>query len=157
MSFLELKLPPVLLVLAFALLMWGVSQLGVLSFLQLDLGFIVRLSILLFGIIAGSLIALLGVKAFKEASTTVNPIKPESASSLVTSGIYQYTRNPMYLGMLLCVIAWSGFLAHFGALTLTPFFVLYMSRFQIEPEERALETLFGDEVLEYRTQVRRWC
>lgn len=157
MSFLELKLPPVLLVLVFALLMWGASQLDALSFLQMELDFIVRLSILLFGIISGSLIALLGVKAFKQASTTVNPINPESASSLVTSGIYQYTRNPMYLGMLLCLIALSGFFAHFGALAFTPFFVLYMSRFQIEPEERALESLFGDQVLEYRIQVRRWC
>lgn len=104
----------------------------------------------------GILIAIFGVVAFRRARTTVNPMRPDGASSLVASGIYNYTRNPMYLGMLLVLIGWAAYLARPWALAVLPVFVIYMNRFQIGPEERVLEGIFGAEFDAYRSRVRRW-
>ena len=95
-------------------------------------------------------------KSFKKAHTTVNPLNPEACSTLVDTGIYRYSRNPMYLALLLALAGWGIFLGNFYALVLTIAFVLYMNRFQIRPEEKALEALFGTGFLEYRRSVRRW-
>lgn len=94
--------------------------------------------------------------SFLEANTTVNPMKPSSASSLVTSGIYRHTRNPMYLGMLFILIGWALYLANILTFLVLPAFILYMNQFQIKPEERALTARFGREYLEYMAQVHRW-
>lgn len=104
----------------------------------------------------GAAIDLAGLAAFRKARTTINPLRPEKASSLVRSGIYRYTRNPMYLGMLVLLLAWSAYLAHPAAFAMLPLFVLYLNRFQIAPEERALARLFGAEFDDYRRRVRRW-
>jgi protein-S-isoprenylcysteine O-methyltransferase Ste14 len=104
----------------------------------------------------GVLTCLAGVGSFRRAKTTVNPMKPDAASSLVVSGIYRYTRNPMYLGFLLILLGWAAFLANLLALLLLPAYVLYMNRFQISPEERALASLFPQDYAEYRGRVRRW-
>ena len=96
------------------------------------------------------------VLSFRRAHTTVNPMQPSSASSLVTSGIYRYTRNPMYLGMLFVLVGWALYLANVLVFLFLPAFILYMNRFQIEPEERAMTALFGQEFLEYASRVRRW-
>ncbi len=105
---------------------------------------------------AGVLVCLLGVAAFRRAKTTVNPMTPEAASSLVIVGIYRATRNPMYLGFLLLLAAFAGYLSNALAAVLLPLFALYMTRFQIRPEERALETRFGADFIAYRGRVRRW-
>ena len=97
-----------------------------------------------------------GVVSFRQAQTIVNPLKPETASALVRSGIYQYSRNPMYVGFALLLLAWACYLASPVALFGLLGFVLYMNRFQISPEERALATLYGSEYQVYQTQVRRW-
>lgn len=94
--------------------------------------------------------------SFRKARTTVNPLKPETASALVSSGVYRYTRNPMYLGFAIVLIAWSIFLAWPPALLGVLGFVMYMNIFQIGPEERALASLFGREFTQYCSQVRRW-
>jgi protein-S-isoprenylcysteine O-methyltransferase Ste14 len=96
------------------------------------------------------------VVAFRRAGTTVNPMKPESSSSLVVSGIYAFTRNPMYLGFLFALLAWAIYLSHPAAFLVLPLFVWYMNRFQIEPEERALASLFGEAFTTYAARVRRW-
>jgi protein-S-isoprenylcysteine O-methyltransferase Ste14 len=83
-------------------------------------------------------------------------MKPDSASSLVVSGIYKYTRNPMYLGFLLVLLGWAAFLSNLAALALLPAFVAYMNRFQIRPEERVLASLFPNDYPAYRAKVRRW-
>ena len=81
---------------------------------------------------------------------------PASASSLVTSGVYGVTRNPMYVGLLFVLVAWASLLAAPWTLIGPLVFVAYISRFQIAPEERALSTIFGDAYSQYRTRVRRW-
>lgn len=100
--------------------------------------------------------AVAGVVSFRIAKTTVNPLHPEGASTLVTSGVYQLTRNPMYLGALILLIGWAAFLANALAFILVPSFVVYMSRFQIGPEEKALTSLFNSEFTTYCVKVRRW-
>lgn len=103
-----------------------------------------------------TVIMLAGVAAFRAARTTVNPLQPQQTSTLVVGGVFRYTRNPMYLGMAVALAAWAAVLGKLWLLPGVLLFVLYMSRFQIAPEERAMETLFGDEWQHYRTQVRRW-
>jgi protein-S-isoprenylcysteine O-methyltransferase Ste14 len=78
------------------------------------------------------------------------------ASALVTGGVYRLTRNPMYLGLLLDLLAWAVFLWAPLALAVLPIFVLYIHRFQIVSEERALSSLFGSEYADYKQLVRRW-
>ena len=98
-----------------------------------------------------------GVVGFRKAQTTVNPLSPEQATSLVSGGIYRFTRNPMYLGMLLVVIASGIFWQHLVALAVgAVFFFAYINRFQITPEEQAMEKLFGDEFRTYCERARRW-
>lgn len=104
----------------------------------------------------GILIDLAGLFQFLRARTTINPLTPKNASALVTGGIYRWTRNPMYLGMATLLLAWGVWLANAGALAVISLFVAYLNRFQIAPEERALEDRFGDEFAAYRARARRW-
>jgi protein-S-isoprenylcysteine O-methyltransferase Ste14 len=152
MQVLELKIPPPVVALLMAAAMWGIRQ----TTTPVDIPMVVRAGIASAVAVAGIGIALWGVIAFRRARTTVNPLKPESASSLVTSGVYRFTRNPMYVGMGLVLIAWAFLLSSAMALLGPVVFVLYMNRFQIEPEERALAIRFGDAFLNYRATVRRW-
>jgi protein-S-isoprenylcysteine O-methyltransferase Ste14 len=107
-------------------------------------------------VVAGVGIALAGVKSFARANTTVNPIRPAATSSLVVTGVYRFSRNPMYLGMVLVLLGWAAYLANAMAFLLVPAFVLYISRFQIVPEERVLFEKFGSEFTMYKASVRRW-
>jgi protein-S-isoprenylcysteine O-methyltransferase Ste14 len=107
-------------------------------------------------VLLGATIAISGVLSFRRARTTVNPLKPDTSSSLVRSGVYTLTRNPMYLGMLMLLLAWGIYLSNALALLFVPLFLVYMNRFQIEPEERALTARFGQEFVAYTRQVRRW-
>lgn len=88
--------------------------------------------------------------------TTVDPRLRNQPVGLVTSGIYAFTRNPMYVGFFCILTAWASFLSHRLAFGLLPVFVVYMSRFQIRPEEAYLETHFADEYRSYKDNVRRW-
>ena len=104
----------------------------------------------------GQSIGIAGIVAFRRAKTTVNPIKARLASALVIRGVYRYTRNPMYLGLLLTLLAWAVFLANPIAVLWVVVYVLYITRFQIIPEERVLTSLFGAEYEAYKGRVRRW-
>lgn len=97
-----------------------------------------------------------GVYSFRKAKTTVDPRKPSATSSLVTSGIYRWTRNPMYVGFLFVLLAWGIYLSNLWSLSLSIGYVFYMNCFQIQPEEKVLEKLFGKEYLRYKQQARRW-
>lgn len=107
-------------------------------------------------VVTGGLVALAGVSAFRRARTTVNPMHPDTSSTLVTSGIYRYTRNPMYLGFLLILAGYGVWLANLPALLWLIGYVLYLTRFQIIPEERWLSQKFGADFQYYRERVRRW-
>lgn len=152
MKSLELKIPPLLLALAIAGAMWVASRLP----FPLDVPEPVRICGAVTLLLAGGAVALSGTRAFRQVRTTVSPLVPEKASALVRTGIYGVSRNPMYLGMLLVLAGWSVFLASAPALLGLPGFVLYIERFQIEPEERMLEKLFGEDYCEYQSKVRRW-
>ena len=99
---------------------------------------------------------LVSTLALRRFRTTVNPLKPETASALVTSGIYQISRNPIYVGFALILVGWAAYLASPLALIGVVVFVLFINRFQIAPEERAMVKLFGAEFGNYRAKVRRW-
>jgi protein-S-isoprenylcysteine O-methyltransferase Ste14 len=106
--------------------------------------------------VVGVSLAVAGIREFRVARTTVNPLQPGQASSMVTSGVYRYTRNPMYLGMLCLLAGWGAWLGRWAPFCVLPVFVLYMNRFQIAAEERALEQRFGAAFREYAGRVRRW-
>jgi len=101
-------------------------------------------------------INLMAIGQFLRSKTTISPVKPEKASKLVTTGLYQFSRNPMYLGLLLALLAWALWLGNAFNVLLAAFFVMYMNKFQILPEEEALLKLFGKEYTAYCTLVRRW-
>jgi len=107
-------------------------------------------------LIGALIIGLAAVYGFRRAKTTVNPLKPEASTALVTGGLYRWTRNPMYLAMLLLLLAWACIVSNWAALAILPLFVAYLNRFQIGPEERALQARFGAEFESYRRKVRRW-
>jgi protein-S-isoprenylcysteine O-methyltransferase Ste14 len=96
------------------------------------------------------------VISFRLANTTVNPLTPGIASSLVTSGIYQFTRNPMYVGFAAFLLAWASFLATVWGVSLIGVYIAYIQHFQVIPEERALKKLFKDEFIHYEDHVRPW-
>jgi protein-S-isoprenylcysteine O-methyltransferase Ste14 len=153
MRFLELRIPPPLVGLIVAAAMWVIaSSLPPLLPLPVSL----RLPAAVMLALAGVAIALSGVVSFRRARTTVNPLKPETSTSLVSTGIYRITRNPMYLGMLAVLLAWAAYLPSVLALLGPAAFALYITRFQIIPEERVLHSLFGAAFVEYTQKVRRW-
>ncbi len=107
-------------------------------------------------LVIGLLLMVLAAWTFTRAKTTLNPMLPERASSLVTNGIFRLSRNPIYLGDALLLVAygiWLGCLANVAWLIL---FIGYIQYFQIIPEERALRQLFGQDYSEYCSRVRRW-
>ena len=152
MNALELKVPPLVLVLVLAGAMWFAAM--QLPSLAITLPWRHGLAVTISGV--GILFILAGIYSFQRAKTTVNPTRPAAASSVVTSGVYRFSRNPMYVGFLLALIGWATFLSHTLPFLFLPAFVAYMNRFQISPEERALSAKFGDEYETYKQAVRRW-
>jgi protein-S-isoprenylcysteine O-methyltransferase Ste14 len=152
MRSLELKIPPVVTFLLVGGLMWGVARaapgFGLMLPARQPLAAVLAL--------AGAAIAILAVISFRRARTTVHPLHPETASALVASGIFQLSRNPMYLGLLLILLGWAVFLASSPAFAFPVAFILLMNRLQIIPEEKALAAKFGAGFAAYRSKVRRW-
>ena len=97
-----------------------------------------------------------GVIEFRHKHTTINPLTPSASSAIVTGGIYRVSRSPMYLGFLLVLAGWAVYLSNAGAALFLPAFVAYLTRYQIQPEERALLAKFGSQYAEYMSRVRRW-
>ena len=96
------------------------------------------------------------VSSFKRQNTTVNPISIEKASSLVVNGVFKYSRNPMYLGMSFILLGLTFKFNVIGGLLFTSMFMLFITIFQIKPEEAAMEKLFDQEWKDYTKNVRRW-
>jgi len=149
---LELKIPPLALVLLWAAAMRGSSYLVP----ALGLGIPGRRVLVGICLGLGALIALPGILAFLRAKTTIHPMHPENASALVTSGIYRWSRNPMYVGVLFVLTGWALWLSHLLPFFFLPLFVAYLNRFQIQPEEKALKAKFGEAFTDYMQSVRRW-
>jgi protein-S-isoprenylcysteine O-methyltransferase Ste14 len=149
---LELKIPPVGVFLLAGLAMWGISK----SLPAATVGFPGQLAVAGALFIAGGVVGIGSVVAFRRRQTTVDPTEPHKASTLVTTGYYQYSRNPMYLGLALVLAAWATYLANPVSVLMLPAFIAYMTRFQIKPEERALLDRFGADFALYASRVRRW-
>lgn len=150
----ELKVPPPVVFLFAGALSRGLAAAA--PRLQAPLAGPVRtvLAVLCLGL--GLLCGALGLRELQSAGTTPDPRYPQQAVVLVTSGIYRYTRNPMYLGMAIILVGWALWLGNWAALLGAAAFVAYVSRFQIIPEERALAARFGAAYEAYRRSVRRW-
>ncbi len=152
MRSLELRIPPPLVALLTALAMWAVARVSIRIVVDAGVRGLLAAGLLLLGL--G--ISIAGVVAFRRARTTVNPLRPEATTALVVSGIYRRTRNPMYLGMAIALVAWAVQLAAPWAMLGPVAFVAWITRFQIVPEERALANRFGSGFDDYRRKVSRW-
>ena len=137
MGSLELKVPPPLVALLFGFLMWLASPLVD----AVEIPFSIRVGLAVAVACTGAVFGMSAMVWFRRAKTTMSPVKPGAASVLVTSGVYRFTRNPMYLSLLLYLLAWGLYLSNWLALLFLPLFVLYINRFQIVPEERTLSSL----------------
>ncbi len=148
----KLKVPPIIVFLAFAVLMYVLARFFPVGYFD----FFGR-SYMMYGLlaIAGS-IGFISLFQFFKSKTTIDPTRPSKASRLVTSGIYQFSRNPMYFGLLLMLLAWGLWLGNAFNIVLVAAFVAYMNAFQIVPEEEVLLKLFAKEYKQYCTLVRRW-
>lgn len=152
MKALELAIPPPLVMFAIGLIMWLLSV----AFPAFTLPVISSLAAAVIVGLIGLGISMAGIITFKQAKTTSDPRKPAEASTLVTSGIYCHTRNPMYLGVLLILIGWGLALGNALALIFALVFVPYINRYQIQPEERLLQGKFAEAFTAYKAKVRRW-
>lgn len=152
MQALELKVPPPVVLLVIAAAMWAVSLAGPSLGLREPHGIVVAGAIAAVG--AG--IDLFSVISFLLAKTTINPMKPDRTTALVTSGAYRFSRNPMYVGLVIVLLAWAVFLNSAWSLVGPFVFVLYINRLQIVPEERVLAAAFGPAYAAYKSSVRRW-
>lgn len=106
--------------------------------------------------LASAAIALTALVQFARERTTIDPKRPEAASRLVTTGAFRWTRNPIYLALLIWLLAWGLSQGNLVSLALIVVFPLWITRFQIIPEERALAAKFGDKFERYRRRTRRW-
>tara|TARA_X000000368_G_scaffold408227_1_gene388613 strand:- start:586 stop:906 length:321 start_codon:yes stop_codon:yes gene_type:complete len=104
----------------------------------------------------GLFVFISAVRSFRKQKTTVNPLEPSQASSLVTSGIFKFSRNPMYLGMLIILLSTSFKFNLIGGMIISLFFYIFITKFQIIPEEEAMNELFGDKFTQYSNTTRRW-
>jgi protein-S-isoprenylcysteine O-methyltransferase Ste14 len=152
MRFLETRIPAPFVAIAIAVGMWLLPREQVAS------GAIesVRLATIDLSMNLSAVVALAAFLTFWRARTTINPLQPERASVLVTHGIYRFTRNPMYLSLLLLLVAYASHLGSWVAFAGPTGYVAYITRFQILPEERVLAAKFGDEFAAYKRRVRRW-
>ncbi|THV59683.1 isoprenylcysteine carboxylmethyltransferase family protein [Flagellimonas alvinocaridis] len=148
----NLRIPPALVLLIFGGLMYVLDEF--LPFGEFDFFGRTTLVSILVGL--GVLVMLIAIIQFFWAKTTVDPLNPQKAKKLVTNGIYNFTRNPMYLGMLLFLLAFGLWLGNAFNTLLAAGFVSYMNHFQIRNEEKALEEVFGKEYRMYSKITRRW-
>ena len=149
-EWLEHRVPPPIVAACVGALMLGAAW--VLPVFAFDVPWALGAALAGIGVVVG----IADVLQFRRARTTLNPLTPDEASALVSGGIYRWTRNPMYLGMALVLAGWGLYIGNLGALALIGLFVMYIDRFQIDPEERALQARFGDAFAAYRKRVRRW-
>ena len=144
------KIPPPIVTLVFGLCIYLSKS----FFPEFSFSILSSLSIISF--IVGISVLVTAIISFKNHETTVNPISIEKASSLVVTGIFKYSRNPMYLGMSFILLGLTLKYNLIGGLIFTGLFMLFITKFQIKPEETAMEKLFDQEWKDYVSNVRRW-
>jgi len=135
-----------------AIFMWIISFYGD----NFGLNFKYNNKFALFFLTAGVVIIGLSIVTFIMAETMITPLHPDKSSNLVKTGIYQYTRNPMYLGLLLILFSIEWYLQNLASMFVLPIYVWFISKYQIMPEEEALYKLFGQNYKNYQDNVRRW-
>ncbi|MGY1531582.1 methyltransferase family protein [Luteimonas sp. A649] len=150
MRWLETRVPPLVVLVLMCALAFGIAE------LLPSASFSFPVPGTLFLLCVGLALNIIPKVAFRRAGTTVNPLRPAKASQLVTSGVYRFTRNPMYLGHALMLLGWALYLGNLVALGAVPVLVLYLSRFQIRPEETQLLARFPDAYAAFCRQVPRW-
>jgi protein-S-isoprenylcysteine O-methyltransferase Ste14 len=156
---LDHKIPPPIVGAFLAGAMWVVARMLSVSQISepvLKTSENLRIAVALAFVALGIFLMALGVLAFRRAKTTTSAVRPQTVSSLVTRSVYRYTRNPMYLGDAIVLVGFAVYLAAPLAFFGPVVFILFVTRFQISPEERALRERFGREFLEYQEKVRRW-
>lgn len=144
------KIPPPIVTLAFGLMIYFSRNIFP------DINNIIFYILSLFFIILGPFILISAVRSFKAEQTTINPININNASSLVISGVFKYSRNPMYLGMVFILLALSFWFNLVGGILFTSIFIMYITKFQIIPEEAAMKSIFGEDFNKYKNKTRRW-
>jgi len=152
MAQLDHKIPPPVVAVVALPVMWLLSS--VLP--RVEYSPTVRVALAGGVLVIGLAFSIAGALAFRRAKTTVNPLRPEQASTLVTTGVYRITRNPMYVGLMLALLAWAVWLASPLSLAGPVLFIAYIDRFQIRPEEAVLTAKFGAVYEQYESAARRW-
>ncbi len=146
----ETKIPPPIVTLIFGLSIY--FSRGIFQVVEIKYSFYFGILLLVLGFV----ILISAVRLFRKDKTTVNPLSPEQATKLVTDGIFKYSRNPMYLGMALVLGSIAVFFNLIGGIILVALFCVYITKFQILPEERAMRDLFSDDFDKYTKVTRRW-
>ena len=149
----SLKIPPLILICLFAFAIILVPKYMTQQFFFIPSYDIISVVLS----VAGSVLYLLAVITFQREQTTINPRNPEQAVKLVTTNVYHVSRNPMYLGFFFVLAAWGNSFGHLVSVLVLPgLFVVYMNKFQIQPEETALLEKFGEKYISYKMNTRRW-
>jgi len=147
-----MKVPPVVQTLIAAALAWVLGRVAPLWHVEPQVSVVgIGGSVAIALVFLGS--ALL---RFRLQRTTVDPMNPDKAQSLVVTGIYKVTRNPMYVGFVCLLAAWCFYLGDLTGFLTLPAFIFVMTRFQIKSEESALQAKFGADYTSYMSRVRRW-
>jgi protein-S-isoprenylcysteine O-methyltransferase Ste14 len=146
----EAKIPPPVVTLVFGLSIYFSREI----FQAVEIKYSSYIGILL--LVLGLAILISAVRLFRKDKTTVNPLNPEQATKLVTDGIFKYSRNPMYLGMVFILSSMAVFFNLIGGIILIALFCIYITKFQIIPEEKAMSNLFSQDFNKYKQATRRW-
>ena len=146
------KIPPPVLLLVTGAMMWFVAHSSFAVSFSVPYPLFVAIGVASIGVA----IDIFAIREFRSVKTTVNPLRPENASTLVRGGIFNKSRNPMYLGMLFLLSGWAIWLGSASNIVVIVLFVPLITQLQIKPEEAALRTLFGQDYVDYCEQVGRW-
>ena len=146
----ETKIPPPIVTLLFGLSIY--FSRGIFQAVEVKYSFYIAILLLILGLT----VLISAVRLFRKDKTTVNPLSPEQATKLVMDGIFKYSRNPMYLGMAFILGSIAVFFNLIGGIILIALFCLYITKFQIIPEEKAMSNLFSQDFDKYKQTTRRW-